>query len=200
MSGLLLVWAMRDLQAVIIFCMTCRRKCTAHNMGFTLMELLVVIAIIGILGTVILAALGEARAKARDSRRLADLREVEKAIELYYHDNGQYPSTSSGWWGTCPSYGSHTTSGVNGWVPDLAPTHIPVLPTDPKPVGNNGCYLYRSNGTDYMLIAYLTVETHPTVATNPEPRPLQDGSAATCGSDGGYRSNFVRYSSGGQCW
>jgi len=61
--------------------------------GFTLIEILVVIAIIGILSSVVLASLATSRAKARDARRIADLEEVKKALELYYDSNGAYPPT-----------------------------------------------------------------------------------------------------------
>lgn len=168
--------------------------------GFTLIELLVVIAIMGVLASIVMTSLNSARMKARDSQRLVELKELEKALALYELNNGAYPSTSNTWWGTCSSYGSHPTSGSTGWVPDLAPAYIAVLPTDPKPVGNNGCYLYRSNGTDYMLLAYRTVETHPTITTNPSPRLNTDGTTATCGSDSGYQSTFARYTPGAMCW
>jgi len=59
--------------------------------GFTLIELLVVVAIIGLLSSVVLTALSEARARARDSQRILDIKEVMKAIEMYYSDNGHYP-------------------------------------------------------------------------------------------------------------
>src|SRR3989344_3091876 len=60
--------------------------------GFTLIELLVVIAIIGILASIVLAALNSARQRSRDVRRLADINQLQKAIELYYDDTGSYPT------------------------------------------------------------------------------------------------------------
>jgi len=127
--------------------------------GFTLIELLVVVSIIAMLSTIVLASLNSARAKARDARRLADMRQVQNALELYYNDNGHYPNTSNEWQGeTCwdPS-DIYDTSGPSGYIPDLAPTHIAVLPTDPKSNLSN-CYIYKSNGADYMFLVYGSVE------------------------------------------
>lgn len=62
-----------------------------NKKGFTLIELLVVIAIIGLLSTLAVVALGSARQKARDSKRLSDLKQVQTALELYYTDNNSYP-------------------------------------------------------------------------------------------------------------
>lgn len=62
-----------------------------NKKGFTLIELLVVIAIIGLLSTLAVVALGSARTKARDSKRLADLKQLQTALELYYTDQNAYP-------------------------------------------------------------------------------------------------------------
>ena len=63
-----------------------------NEKGFTLIELLVVIAIIGLLASVVLLALNSARAKSRDAKRLADIRQIASAMELYYNDCGGYPT------------------------------------------------------------------------------------------------------------
>lgn len=131
------------------------------NHGFTLIELLVVIAIIGILASVILASLNAARAKARDARRLSDLKQVQTALSMYYSDNGNYPSTGGIGWANCTTTwggGGHGTSGASGYIPNLAPTYIPALPLDPKPTEPSSCYVYTSNGTDYMFLVHGTVE------------------------------------------
>lgn len=59
--------------------------------GFTLVELLVVIAIIGLLATIGIVSLTSARSKARDARRITDVRNVTKALDLYFAAKQQYP-------------------------------------------------------------------------------------------------------------
>jgi len=60
--------------------------------GFTLIEMLVVIVIIGILSSLILVNLSSARAKARDTKRVSDLAQIQLALEQYFDRCGQYPS------------------------------------------------------------------------------------------------------------
>ena len=56
--------------------------------GFTLIELLVVIAIIGILASVILVSLNDAKKKAHDAKEVSQLKQVAKALEAYYASGG----------------------------------------------------------------------------------------------------------------
>ncbi|HQT82676.1 MAG: hypothetical protein B7W98_00555 [Parcubacteria group bacterium 20-58-5] len=157
--------------------------------GFTLIELLVVIAIIGLLSSIVLASLNVARAKARDAERLSDMHQLQSALEMYANDhNSSYPSTGGSWWGNCSGYGSHSTSGANGWIPNLAPTYIAKLPLDPNPQLPSYCYLYRSDGKDYMLLVYMTVESYSQAAN----QWLRPGSPA--------QKDFAFYTSGASRW
>ncbi len=66
------------------------------NKGFTLVELLVVIAIIGLLAGIAVVSVNSTRAKARDARRIADIKQMQNALELYNNTkNGQYPSAAA---------------------------------------------------------------------------------------------------------
>src|SRR4030042_5957827 len=60
--------------------------------GFTLIELLVVIAIIGFLSTRAVVALNNARQKSRDAKRVADVKQMQTALELYFNDCSSSPA------------------------------------------------------------------------------------------------------------
>ena len=103
----------------------------AVKSGFTLIELLVVIAIIAMLASIILASLGAARIKARDARRIADLRQLQTAIEEYIGDNASSPETLAA----------------------LVPQYIQSQPYDPSRSAANGAYAYGNLGGDHYCIA-----------------------------------------------
>lgn len=63
--------------------------------GFTLIELLVVVAIISLLSSVVLGALNDARAKARDRALVQQVKQIQNALELYRGKYGEYPDDTA---------------------------------------------------------------------------------------------------------
>lgn len=63
---------------------------------FTLIELLVVIAIIGVLASFVIDSLNESREKSLNVARASQVKEYQKAFELFYTGNGRYPMFGTG--------------------------------------------------------------------------------------------------------
>src|SRR5512145_815622 len=99
---------------------------SSKKRGFTLIELLVVVAIIGLLSTIAIVAMSSARAKARDTRRLADIKQLQKALDLYYDSNGSYIVDIS-WPNDCSGNPAFETS----LTPLVAAGYISRVPHDP---------------------------------------------------------------------
>jgi type II secretory pathway pseudopilin PulG len=66
--------------------------------GYTVLELIVVVLLIGLLTSVVIAAVGGMRADAADSSCDADRRSLGVAVEAYHaeHGTGPIPTTGSG--------------------------------------------------------------------------------------------------------
>jgi len=109
--------------------------------GFTLIELLIVIAIIGILATALLVSLGGARQAARDARRIADLRQVQAALELYFNSTGNYPNANS--WSSLTAIITAANIGVTR------------IPNDPISANS---YAYDVDGTFQTYVLAATLE------------------------------------------
>ncbi len=61
--------------------------------GFTLMEMIVVIAIIATILTISFVSFNDARQKARNSKRLSDITQIQNTLSLYLRDEGTYPES-----------------------------------------------------------------------------------------------------------
>ncbi len=114
--------------------------------GFTLIELLVVVAIIGVLSSLFVSNYMEIRKKSRDAKRMADLKEIQKALELYKQDQ------------SLPVYPASLPAPCSEWK-EGEKVYMNSMPGDPK--GNCSSpipYFYQPKGdppTEYNLIACL---------------------------------------------
>ncbi len=146
--------------------------------GFTLVELLVVIAIVGLLSSIVLSSLNQARARARDARRIQELAQIHNALALYADDNdGLYPDPN-------PTNAANTLQitdnasslnfggslyGASRWpaLTNLLAPYIK-LPVDPVNSGSfiifgtgYGYYYHYNAATNaYDLIAVLETPSH----------------------------------------
>ena len=112
-----------------------------NKKAFTRVELLVVIAIIAILATLAIVALQQARKSARDAKRIADIRQMQTALELYFNDWGQYPDSL----GTSIASGSYI--------------YMNQVPTAPTPADNNcenasNTYTYATTSSGGYVNSY----------------------------------------------
>lgn len=115
--------------------------------GFTLIELLVVIAIIGLLSTLAVVSLNNARQKSRDAKRVADIKQVQTALELYFNDHGGYPTAVT-------QAGTITGAATAGTV-----VYMAVVPSNPSPNGSTYTYANTSSGASYTLTYTLEAAT-----------------------------------------
>jgi type II secretion system protein G len=184
--------------------------------GFTLIELLVVVSIIGLLSSVVLVGTVGARKNSRDTVRKQTLRQLQKALEMYYEDNGRYPTPPWQWQSSNASDHPAVASAPDSYIPGLVPKYISKLPQDPYTNNTAVCgagwkssYLYLSDGTDYKLMSHCSVEV--TKSTDSLNDPHRDGSPGTADINNGNACNgvgdntaiytFSVYSSGrSRCW
>ena len=119
--------------------------------GFTLIELLVVVAIIGVLASVIVASLSNARIKTRDAARMSNVRQIRSALEFYYNDYGRYPNA---WDSVTPALTSF-----------LVPQYMPSVPDDPYSPGSTGYASVSPNS--YVMYVYYEGKASCKVGVEP---------------------------------
>lgn len=125
-----------------------------QSSGFTIVELLIVVVVIGILAAITIVAYNGVQTRSRDSQRDTDLANIQKALELYYADNGTYPSGG----GSTSINGSWSTTADSSW-PNLAntvaPNYVSAFPRDPISKQTSvGAFPWNdAAGYDYSYVA-----------------------------------------------
>ncbi|HEX8591384.1 MAG TPA: prepilin-type N-terminal cleavage/methylation domain-containing protein [Candidatus Paceibacterota bacterium] len=114
--------------------------------GFTLIELLVVIAVIGVLSAIVLAVLSDARSKSRDTSRVAGVKEVQKALQVYWLQQGAYPPAA-------------TPTSLSSLSTYLVPTYIKSIDYDMTGVSGATYYRPASNPDSYLIYVALERRT-----------------------------------------
>lgn len=129
--------------------------------GFTLVEMLVVIALVGVIAAAAIMGINPLAQiqKSNDAHRKSDLASLQRALELYYQDNGSYPASSADF----KLFINATTINWGGaWSP-----YMSILPRDPLP---SDTYVYYSpstgNGQTYYIYATLQRGTQDKQACN----------------------------------
>ena len=129
--------------------------------GFTLVELLVVIAIIGLLASIVLVAVQGPRTSARDAKRLADIHQMQVALELYHHSFDRYPDSDfvgCGGWDT-PGDGTFITPLVSN---NFLSAHI-LDPITNDDCGNYQYYRYPADTSGcvrpFYVLRIINMET-----------------------------------------
>lgn len=122
------------------------------SIGFTLVELLIVIALLGVIATIVIAAINpiEQAARARDAGYKADASQLISAIQRYYASHSLYP------WNSC-------NIETPGCVPVIADpsTEIDFVGADTAGYGlctvtGSGC---KTQATQGALVTSLELQT-----------------------------------------
>jgi len=134
-----------------------------NKKGFTLVELLVVIAIIGVLSTLAVVSLNNAREKARDAKRVSDIKQVQTALELYFADSNGYAA------GTALVLGGDTAESLSGAgftasESTTGTTYMGQVPSNATPGGAAYTYTQLSSGLSYQITFTLEGQTGALVA------------------------------------
>ncbi|MBC7943600.1 prepilin-type N-terminal cleavage/methylation domain-containing protein [Candidatus Saccharibacteria bacterium] len=138
---------------------------TTKQTGFTIVELLIVIVVIGILAAITIVAYNGIQNRSRDVRTQSDIKNTYTVVEKYAALNGSYPSTGG--------LGIVRTDAncVGGskqldWVPGVTEKLPQSNPNTGKgSAGVGGCYMYASDGQQYVISAWNMSNSDPQKTT-----------------------------------
>ncbi|MBI4434544.1 type II secretion system protein [Candidatus Uhrbacteria bacterium] len=155
---------------------------TYAKRGFTLIELLVVIAIIGLLSTLAVVAMSNARQKARDAKRVSDIKQIQSALDLYATDKNGYPAdeTDGATGIVLGSAGAKCVSDVEGLnATCTGNVYMANVPSNPTPGGASYTYLSKkADATDCNAADAPCVNYNITFTLEADTGELKDGADA----------------------
>ena len=75
-----------------------------NRKGFTLVEIMIVVAIIGLLAAIAIPNFVKARSRAQQNACIANLKQIEGAIQVWAIDNTKANTDTPGWSDLTPNY------------------------------------------------------------------------------------------------
>ncbi|MFA6141784.1 MAG: prepilin-type N-terminal cleavage/methylation domain-containing protein [Candidatus Omnitrophota bacterium] len=75
-----------------------------NRKGFTLVEIMIVVAIIGLLAAIAIPNFVRARTRAQQEACIANLKQIEGAIQVWAVDTGQAETATPAWSALTPTY------------------------------------------------------------------------------------------------
>ena len=116
-------------------------KTLKNQKGMTLVEIMIVLVILGIIAGASITMIQSNLKKAKVKQAGISIREISKALDLYYTDCGNYPTTEEGLQALVEA-----TSSCSEWGPD---PYVRKIPKDPW----NHDFIYEAEGGSFVLIS-----------------------------------------------
>lgn len=138
--------------------------------GFTIVELLIALTVIAILASIAIIAYNGIRQQARNATMRSDISTMQRVLEVYKAENGSYPQTttnSKANWRAADVYTDNDCSNGSSqadWIPGVIGVNLPQSGTNKftGADGKTGCYLYVSDGKEYVISAWNMLDNPQT--------------------------------------
>lgn len=115
------------------------RSLIRNQKGMTLLEIMIVLVILGTMVAVMAVQVNNRLKSAKIKQAKIQISEIGKALDMYFTDCNQYPTTEEGLNALVQA-----PSSCSNWGPDA---YLKKVNKDPW----NGDFIYESSGNNYLL-------------------------------------------------